>query len=89
MRKVSITFARGDDWEGFYVDDRLRAEGHSISAGEVFEWVRDIGEVRVTSYESKEVNLDWLDDCGSLPERLSDVVWAGWAYDRVTFPEDD
>lgn len=80
MSSIDVTFARGDDWEGLYVDGVLQQEGHSIPAHDILEWIKDFGEVTISEYESREVNLSWLDDRGSLPHYLTEVVWGDEDY---------
>ena len=56
----TVTYARGDDWEGLYIDGKLVLEDHSID-------VRDILEAVGFKIKTVWVDLDWLAETGSLP----------------------
>lgn len=68
-----MTFARGDDWEGVYIDGALVTEGHSIDEVEA---VRLALAHKVTAVECKECDCNWLHEEGNLPNALTDVKWA-------------
>ena len=61
-----VTIVYGDDWEGLYVDGKLVAQNHSVSAISALE---SLG----FSVNQKEVDYAWLLDEGNLPDSLSDV----------------
>ncbi|GAB9152983.1 hypothetical protein [Bradyrhizobium diazoefficiens] len=67
-----LTLAQGDDWSGIYVDGQLVTEGHSIRTLEVVEICI---EHKVTVAEGKLVDIPWLNEQGSLPQREEEVVW--------------
>lgn len=74
---AQIVLADGDDWNGMYVDGILVNEGHTLSAKDALTTLVSImyaGEV-IESVSVGEVNLDWLDSCGSFPENIKDVKW--------------
>jgi hypothetical protein len=68
-----LTLANGDDWSGIYVDGSLVTEGHSFRTLEVVEICI---EHNVTVAEGKEVDIEWLNGQGSLPDKEGDVRWA-------------
>ena len=57
---------RGDDWEGLYVDGELATEGHQLI-------IEDLADVLGIEIEDKYANIDWLEERGSLPNKLEDV----------------
>lgn len=67
---TTMTFARGDDWEGVYVDGDLIVEGHSIEARTAAELAI---KHKATEVKTIYCDLDWLHDEGNLPRRMSDV----------------
>ena len=73
---MKITYVVSSDWAGLYVENHLYAEGHSISVSEVIELFIQTN-VTVTEFEQKECSDLWIDDVGSLPENLAEVVWPG------------
>lgn len=82
MREVEIVVAQGDDWEGIYINGHLETEGHSIPLSSFLDWAVESGPVHVVKVVSGEVNIDWINDCGSLPNNLEDVVWSGEPWER-------
>lgn len=64
---VKLTLAYGGDWEGFYLDNKLIADGHVVTATEILE---KLGY----SVDSVEVNQEWLESRGNLPENMEEVV---------------
>lgn len=66
------TFARGDDWEGLYIDDILIEQGHSLSP----EWAARQAIITPPSkVDVREVDFNWLDNEGWLPDNLTGVKW--------------
>lgn len=63
----NIVIARGDDWEGLYVDGELLEEGHAISLEDALESL------------GFDVNVMWcqnfLDSIGGLPKNVAEVNW--------------
>lgn len=87
MAGSDIVFARGDDWEGLYIGGKLLTEGHSIALEHFVEVVVE-ADGDLTSFITRMVNLDWLDDHGSLPHLLTEVVWEGDTYDAPDYDSD-
>lgn len=63
-----ITYVIGDDWEGVYLDGKLKAEGHHVT-------LREFVELLGLEFETVEADDVWLDNMASLPEDLNDVMW--------------
>jgi hypothetical protein len=41
------------------------------------------------SLEDRWVNLNWLNDFGSLPTKIADVIWEGAPYKPEPFVDED
>ena len=67
---ADIFFAKGDDWRGIYLDGRLAFEGHSYP---IKELVTILNQISTVFADEGEVDLDWLDNRGGLPENLDEV----------------
>jgi len=59
-------FVYGDDWEGLYIDGKLVTEGHAIT-------VEEFAEIIGVEFNESFADIDWLQEEGSLPEKLEDV----------------
>lgn len=62
----TVVYVYGDDWCGMYVKGDLKTQNHSLR-------VRDVLDALGVDYKSLEVNPDWLDENGQLPDRIEDV----------------
>lgn len=63
------------DWCAIYIDNVLGehvlyTEGHSIA---VWEWLDILVKYDISMTYTKEVNGDWLEECGSFPTNFSDI----------------
>jgi hypothetical protein len=67
---TTMTLVQGDDWSGLYIDGKLKEQGHSFSTRTVAELV--IAH-KVSAFEHKDADLDWLADRGDLPQKLEEV----------------
>lgn len=63
---MKLELVVGDDWEGLYVDGRLACEGHSVT-------LQDLARVVGLQLVCSDVDGQWLDDQGQLPELLSEI----------------
>lgn len=63
---MKIDIIHGDYWVGVYLDDKLVHEDHKITASQI------LNLLNIPS-TSREVDLDWLDERGELPELLSEI----------------
>ena len=72
MAEIYVTLAKGDDWQGLYVDGMLAAEDHNVSASEALKVV----SVYSCKFSFKEVivDYDWLANQGSMPDSEEDLV---------------
>jgi hypothetical protein len=68
----NFIYARGDDWEGIYVDGALVLQDHSVSLNDFAMLVAPLGPFH---WKIQRVDLDWLEYEGSLPMRIEDVKW--------------
>lgn len=51
MTKFTFVTAESGDWQALYINDKLAAEGHSISARDVLDAIHDILPNIVQRYE--------------------------------------
>ena len=63
-----ITFVRGDDWEGIYLDGELLNEGHSVN---VVSLLMKLGYTIKPGIYLKE--YEWEAIGNSCPEKLEDI----------------
>ena len=61
---MNITLAKGEDWEGLYLNGKLIEQNHKISC---------VDMLKLLGQSVVYVDLDWLEEKGTLPENLSDV----------------
>lgn len=61
-----VNVSNGDDWEGIYLDGKLLAQGHSVSAEDIL-----LALGHKVKYEMTEEG--WLEDQGYLPDNIQDV----------------
>lgn len=77
IKNVQLIKVVGDDWEGFYINGKLVAEGHSIPWCEMMESLDAAGPAIFLDYwKILFANTEWLEDVGSLPDTLFDVSFA-------------
>lgn len=65
-----MVIARGDDWNGIYVNGMLVKEGHSFKYVEVAKLA-----MNCTTVEERFVDLGWLSDNGNFPSNIEEVEW--------------
>lgn len=51
MTKFTFVTSECGDWQALYIDGKLAAEGHSISARDLLDAIADILPNKVESYE--------------------------------------
>ena len=61
-----IHLVSGDDWEGLYINGNLVTEGHQITNEELLE-------ILGVDFNTSLADIDWLEERGSFPEKLTDV----------------
>lgn len=69
---AEVILARGDDWSGMYIDGVLVYEDHRLYPDSV---VKALVEFTVDSFRQGDVDLEWLDEQGSLPVDIDEVKW--------------
>lgn len=84
MTDINLTIISGDDWEGVYKDGKLYVEGHSVQLIDVLDMLKDCGPITSINYKTEYPNMDWLNDMGSLPVNLKDVILYDDAYAYVS-----
>lgn len=71
---VVIQYVVADDWQGLYVNEYLKIEGHDISMYQALNIVAKycIGadDVRI---EKNYVNQEWMEDNGNLPNKYAEI----------------
>ena len=65
--------AKGEGWQGLYIDGVLTVEEHNISVERALEYALNFGPV--TSLRVVFPDVNWLDDRGRLPDEFGDVVF--------------
>jgi hypothetical protein len=65
--------AKGDGWQGLYIDGLLTIEEHNISVERALDYALKHGPI--TSLRVIHPDVNWLDDRGGLPEDFGDVVY--------------
>ena len=66
LDKIKVVIVHANDWVGLYKDEKLIAEGHSLSIHHVLTALK-IPHVSVACDES------WLEYLGRLPKQLKDI----------------
>lgn len=70
--ETHIDYVFGGDWCGIYGNGELVMEGHSLSALDVLEWVRD-EHIAIESIATMQADEAWLEERGDLPKHIRDV----------------
>lgn len=70
---ADYVIARGDDWEGLYINGRLVTEGHSLKIEDI---LKEAQKQPPTNSAVRWVDIDWLQERGDLPKAIAKVVWA-------------
>lgn len=70
---MSAVLAKGDGWEGLYIDGDLVDEGYKIDRKDM---VMHMSEAGYDKYKSKEVDWEWLAERGNFPDQIDDVKFA-------------
>jgi hypothetical protein len=67
-----LTIVNSDDWTGFYVDNDLAMQNHSIDSDEILSYLSE-NKIGHFDFEYKEADEDWLYSKGYLPNLLTQV----------------
>ena len=70
QKKVIVVNSSHGDWSGIYLDNELWTEHHSLDTQ---DWAELINNHHLESVDVKEVDGDWLEECGNLPQRYQDI----------------
>ena len=83
---LDLKYIVGEDWQGIYINNVLTEEGHIIRFKDGFEcickYINNVETVDHIQFDTYEVNQDWLEDQGSLPEKFEDIpsdLLEGWS----------
>lgn len=75
--KVTVTHVsvEAGDWEGIYVNDELKSQGHSHA---VFHIIPLLKGYHIEDFYEFEVSDKWMEDetCGQLPDSLTDIPFS-------------
>ena len=79
MKTIDIVIACADDWQGLYVDGKLKYENHTVDLEERLGGTIELPVV-INSVDHKWCEESWTDpeegDFDGFPEDLKDVVFA-------------
>ena len=74
---MNVTYVIGEDWEGIYINNVLVNEGHKIRFNDGFEiiceHINKVERVDNIQFSTYDIDQDWLEDKGSLPEKFEDI----------------
>lgn len=71
QKKVIVVNSSHGDWSGIYLDNFLWTEHHSLHTG---DWAELINNHHLESVDVREVDGEWLEMCGNLPQRYQDIA---------------
>lgn len=69
-KKVIVVNSSHGDWSGIYLDSDLWTEHHSLHTG---DWAELINNHHLESVDVREVDGDWLEESGNLPQHYQDI----------------
>ena len=74
---LNVKYVVGEDWEGIYINNVLTDEGHRIRFKDGFEiickHINELESVNNIQFSTYDIDQDWLEDQGSLPEKFEDI----------------
>jgi hypothetical protein len=73
MTSVVLVQSESGDWEGLYVNGRLKAENHNLSA-------RDVLRALEAPFKEVEMNDEWAERSGRLPATVTELQAAILKY---------
>lgn len=69
---MNVDYVVGEDWQELFIEGKLATEGHTLKTMECLKEIanqwEDTGDRLFVS--QWEVNQDWLEDCGSFPDKF-------------------
>lgn len=69
-KRVIVVNSSHGDWSGIYLDYELWRESHSISQ---YDWSELINNHYLDSVVISEVDGEWLEYCGNLPQSYTEI----------------
>lgn len=73
---MNFVIARGSDWEGAYLNGTLLVQDHSLSATQLLRAMLGYSLPGRLNVEVREVDEDWMETQGYLPEDITKVKWS-------------
>lgn len=70
QKKVIVVNSSHGYWPGIYLDNELWTEDHSLHTQ---DWAELINNHHLESVDVEEVDGEWLEECGNLPQRYQDI----------------
>ena len=75
---LDIKYVMGDDWAGFYINNVLKLEGHSIrfidGLEEMSKYINTYNcSFNQFNFNCYNIDQDWLEDQGELPCEFEDI----------------
>lgn len=71
---LDIKYVLGEDWEGIYINDWLKIEGHDVSTFQaiyiVASYMKEFNDFKI---KVLTVNQEWLEDQGSFPIAFENI----------------
>ena len=66
-----IALVEADTWQGLYLNSKLVFQDHTIDVHRLMETVL---HRHIDGFDAYEVDCEWLDTVGNMPENLENVV---------------
>jgi hypothetical protein len=70
QKKIIVVNSSHGYWSGIYLDNELWTEHHSLDTQ---DWAEIINNHHLESVDVEEVQGDWLEECGNLPQKYQDI----------------
>lgn len=75
---LEIKYVKGEDWEGLYINNNLKCEGHRVRTDDAIEAIRDYVNdfsvnLNLINFTSYDVDQDWLEGRGDLPSKFDGI----------------
>lgn len=70
QKKIIVVNSSHGDWSGIYLDNELWTEYHSLHTG---DWAELINNHHLESVDVREVDGEWLEESGNLPQNFNDI----------------
>jgi hypothetical protein len=70
QKKIIVVNSSSGDWSGIYLDNELWTEHHSLHTG---DWAELINNHHLDSVDVREVDGEWLEESGNLPQNFNGI----------------